>query len=179
LKQKDMSRRGRLRALTKAAMIAALYAGLTALLAPISYGPTLQFRVAEALTILPVFTASAVPGLAIGCALANLYGMLGADPLGVVDIVVGTSATLLAALCTYRLRNIRAGGVPLAAFLSPVLWNALIVGAELHFLVPAGGAFWLAALYVAAGELTVVAALGVPLFLLIQRTPVRGMLEDG
>ena len=87
------------RSITRAAMIAALYCVLTLLFQPISYGPV-QFRVSEALTLLPVFTADAVPGLFIGCLLANLLG-------GALwyDVVFGALATLLAALCTRRLRS--------------------------------------------------------------------------
>ena len=71
-----------LRFLLRAAVIAALYAAVTLLLAPISYGP-LQLRVAEALTLLPILTPAAVPGLFVGCLAANLLG--GATALGQVE----------------------------------------------------------------------------------------------
>ena len=108
--------------LTRGAIIAALYAALTLLLAPISYGEV-QFRLAEALTVLPVVLPEAVPALAVGCLLANI---LGGCP--VYDIVFGTLATLLAALCTRALR----GRVRLA-LLMPVLFNGVIVGAVVHY----------------------------------------------
>ena len=68
-------------------MIAALYAGLTILLAPISYG-MIQIRVAEMLMVLPFFTAAAVPGLFVGCLVANNYG-----GYGLPDIVFCSLAT--------------------------------------------------------------------------------------
>ncbi len=110
------------RSITRAAMIAALYCVLTLLFQPISYGPV-QFRVSEALTLLPVFTADAVPGLFIGCLLANLLG-------GALwyDVVFGALATLLAALCTRRLRSRPALGAAM-----PVLFNGLIVGPVVYF----------------------------------------------
>ena len=85
-----------LRKLTFAAVVGALYAALTIALAPISYGP-LQFRVSEVLCILPFFFPFTAWGLFVGCALANLFGS-GLLP----DIVFGSLATLLAALCTSK-----------------------------------------------------------------------------
>ena len=78
------------RSLCVSAVIAALYAALTLLLAPISYGP-IQLRLSEALTLLPILLPEAVPALAIGCLLANILG--GAT---IFDIIFGTLATLLA-----------------------------------------------------------------------------------
>ena len=80
------------RTLVRIAVISALYAGLTLVLAPISYG-AIQVRVSEALTILPLFCWEAIPGLAIGCFIANL-------PMGLWDMLIGTLATLLAAFST-------------------------------------------------------------------------------
>ena len=120
------------RSLTRAAMIAAIYCTLTLMFQPISYGPV-QFRISEALTLLPVLTANAVPGLFIGCLLANLLG-------GAMwyDVVFGSIATLLAAVCTRRLRDI-----PAAAAAMPVLFNGLIVGPVVYFAYSKapGGAF--------------------------------------
>ena len=97
-------------------MIAALYAALTLLLAPISYGP-IQLRLSEALTLLPMVLPQAVPGLFIGCLIANLYtGML-------TDIIFGSLATLIAAVGTYLLRK-----KPLLAAACPVVSNGVIVG---------------------------------------------------
>ena len=83
----------------QAAIIAAIYALVTLLLAPISYGP-IQIRISEALTVLPALTPAGIPGLFIGCLLANILG--GA---AVPDIVFGSLATLAAAAVSYRLKD--------------------------------------------------------------------------
>ena len=102
--------------LTQGAIIAALYVALSLIFQPISYGE-IQLRVAEALTILPLFTSAAVPGLFIGCVLANLLGG------GVImDVVLGSLATLLGAIGGRLLRSNR-WLVPLPAILA----NTLII----------------------------------------------------
>ena len=104
------------RSLCVSAVIAALYAALTLLLAPISYGP-IQLRLSEAMTLLPIVLPQAVPGLFVGCLIANLYtGML-------MDIIFGSLATLLAALGSHILRK-----KPLLAASCPVISNGVIVG---------------------------------------------------
>ena len=104
------------RSLCVSAVIAALYAALTLLLAPISFGP-LQLRLSEAMTLLPMVLPQAIPGLFVGCLIANLYtGML-------TDIIFGSLATLIAAIGTYLLRK-----KPLLAGACPVVTNAVIVG---------------------------------------------------
>ena len=112
------------RSLCISAVIAALYAALTLLLAPISYGP-LQCRVSEALTLLPVLLPEAIPGLMVGCLISNLIGS--ATPW---DIVFGTLATLIAAVLTYLLRGktVTKWQLPLLSALMPVLSNGIIVG---------------------------------------------------
>ena len=84
--------------LTLAALIAALYAAITVVLAPISYGP-MQVRISEALTILPLFTPAAIPGLFVGCIIANIMG--GAV---ILDVIFGSLATLIGAVGGYLLR---------------------------------------------------------------------------
>jgi len=166
-----------IRYLVQGAMIAALYAVLTMLAASLgwAYGPV-QFRFSEALTILPVFTPAAIPGLAIGCFLSNL-----GSPLGIVDWVFGTLATLLAAIFTYQLRKIRVKNIPFLAPLPPIICNAVIVGIEIACCTPAGVFSWQvfslvgflsAALSVGAGELVVCYALGLPLAIALQKTGV-------
>ncbi len=107
------------------AVVAAAYAALTVALAPISYG-AVQFRVSEALTVLPFLMPCTVWGLWIGCILANLYTG------SVVDIVFGSLATLLAALLTARFgKKGNTVGNCLLGCLMPVVFNAVIVGAVL------------------------------------------------
>ena len=113
------------RRLATSAIVAAAYAALTVALAPISYG-AVQFRVSEALTVLPFFMPCTVWGLWIGCILANLYTG------SVVDIVFGSLATLLAALLTARIGK-KGNTVKnrLLGCLMPVVFNAVIIGAVL------------------------------------------------
>ena len=111
--------------LAAAAVVAAAYAALTIVLAPISYGPV-QFRISEALTVLPFFMPTTVWGLFAGCVLANLYTG------SVLDIVFGSLATLLAGLLTaYFGRKGKTVKNRLLGCLMPVLFNAVIVGAVL------------------------------------------------
>lgn len=124
-----------LRLLAEGGLIAAMYAALTMALTFSSFG-VVQFRVAEMLTILPIFTPAAIPGLAIGCLVANLFGLLsGANLIGVWDLVLGPLATLAAAFLTRALGNIRLKGLPILATLPPVLFNAAAVGWELTFVL--------------------------------------------
>ena len=100
----------RIHFVVKAGLIAALYAVLTyvASLLGMAY-MGVQFRISEALTVLPVFTPAAIPGLVIGCFLGNL-----GSPFGMVDVICGTMATLVAALFTYGVRNLRIRNIPCA-----------------------------------------------------------------
>lgn len=109
--------------MTQAAMIAAIYVVLTFVFAPFSFGEV-QIRIAEALTILPVFTPAAIPGLFIGCFIGNILG-------GAIlpDIVLGSIATLIGAIFTYQLRNKNRFFAPLP----PILSNTVIVPLVLRF----------------------------------------------
>ena len=154
--------------IARVALIAAVYATLTYLagLAGIAY-EQVQFRFSE---VLAAFTPAAIPGLTLGCLLANL-----ASPLGPIDWICGTAATLLAALVTYALRRWK-WVTPLPA----VIFNAVIVGAELAYLF-GENAFWPAfginALWVGLGELAMCYGLGMPLYYLIDKTlPLRRFL---
>lgn len=148
------------RALARGAIIAAIYTVLTLLLAPISYGEV-QVRISEALTLLPVIMPEAIPALAIGCLLSNILG-----GCTIFDIVFGTLATLLAAICTRRLR----GNVWLAAAM-PVLFNGLIVGAVVHYCYSPIIPLPLCMLSVAAGEALSCFILGTLLLRLMNRVP--------
>ncbi len=150
--------------LAQGAMIGAIYAAATYLSAifGIAYGG-IQFRFSEALTVLSVFTPAAIPGLTIGCIIGNI-----ASPYGVWDIVFGSLATLLSALCARKLRNMKLGTLPILSILMPVIFNAVIIGAEIAILMPSGnsgfGFFVISALQVGAGELAVCLAGGIPLY---------------
>ena len=148
--------------ITYGAVIAAIYAALTVVLAPISYG-NWQFRISEALTILPVFSPASVAGLTVGCIVSNGVGFsVGANIAGPWDILFGSLATLLAAVSTRMLRNIKFFGIPFLALLPPVVFNALIVGGEIS--VAYSLPYWVVALEVGFGQLVVCYALGIPLY---------------
>lgn len=128
--------------IAQGAMIAALYLVLTITFAPISFG-AMQIRVAEALTILPLFTPAAIPGLFIGCLLANILGG------GIIwDIIFGSLATLLGAVLGYKLRFNR-WLVPVPTVIS----NALIVPPVLKYGYGFDIPLVLLILSVAAGEI--------------------------
>lgn len=109
--------------MTQAAMIAAIYVVLTYVFAPFSFGEV-QIRIAEALTILPVFTPAAIPGLFVGCIVGNILG-------GAIlpDIIFGSIATLIGAFFTYQLRNKKRFLAPLP----PIIANTVIVPFVLRY----------------------------------------------
>lgn len=159
--------------IVQAAVIAALYATLTILqntLLPGTASAAIQFRVAEVLTILAVFTPAAIPGLTIGCVIANISSL---SVLGPYDMIFGSLASLLAAVLMYLLRNKRLFKLPVAAALMPALANGIIVGFEIEFFFVEGGFhfgdFLLQGGCVALGELGVLIVLGLPLARLIEK----------
>ena len=154
-----------------AAIIGALYAVLTMVLAPISYGP-LQFRVSEVLCILPYFMPYTAWGLFFGCVIANLI-----SAAGILDVVFGSLATLIACMCVAACGKSGNGSLrskALACFM-PVIWNAIIVGATLTIAI-AGlnplkefGAFLVFAGEVGLGELGVMYIIGLPLMVYLPK----------
>ena len=140
------------------AVVAALYAALTVLLAPISYGP-MQVRIAEALTVLPFVFSEAIPGLYIGCMVANIWG-----GYGPIDIFGGSAVTLIAALLTFYLRRLNKLWL---APLPPVLLNAVAVGWYLHILTETPLLLNMA--YIALGQTVACFGLGLPLLHALRR----------
>lgn len=152
----DSLKKAGLRSMVLAAMVAGLYALLCIAFAPISYG-AVQVRIAEALTLLPFLFPEAIPGLFVGCLIANFAG-----GFGLIDVIFGSLATLLAAIITRKMPNKYMAAVP------PVVVNALIVGGYLSFLLDL--AFIPTALYVGLGEAVACFFLGVPLIHLLQKS---------
>ena len=109
--------------IAQGALIAAAYVVLTIAFAPFSF-KEIQVRISEALTILPMFTPTAVPGLAVGCLLANF---LGGAPI--LDVIFGSLATLIGAVGTRLLRNRK----PELAIIPPIVANMLIVPFVLRY----------------------------------------------
>ena len=142
----------KIRFLTQAALIAALYVVLTMLSALFGLASgAIQVRLSEALTILPAFTPAAVPGLFIGCLLANTLS--GALPW---DIVFGSLATLLGAFGTYLLLRCSRWLAPLP----PILANMLVVPVVLKRVYGFEDAYWFLVVTVGVGEVVSAGVLG-------------------
>ena len=153
------------RFITHGALIAALYAAVNFLqntLLPGSASQMIQFRAAEALCVLALFTPAAIPGLTLGCLIFNV-----AAGASAADFVIGTAASALAAMAMYLTRKITLRGYPLPAMVMPALFNGLMVGWMLAYYF--GGGFWLNAACVAIGELGVLLTLGTALFYSLKR----------
>lgn len=131
------------------AVIAAIYVVLTMVFAPISFGPV-QFRISEALCVLPFFTPAAVPGLFVGCLLSNL--LCGAAPL---DVVFGSIATLIGAFGSYALRRNR-----YLVLLPPILSNTVVIPWVLRFAYGSEDLIFFAMATVGLGEILAVGILG-------------------
>ena len=191
--QDDPTRTGkqgsRTQSIVRVALIAALHGAATLLvlqlMTALAWGPV-QFRISEALTVLPLFFAEAVPGLTLGTFIANSVNLGQTGALGVLDVVFGTIATFLGALWTYRLRRRNI----LLALAGPVVVNAVIVPAYLPIIMGSlginevfyalpwlglsfAGSFALMYLFglvaVGFGQAVVIYALGLPLARLISR----------
>ena len=143
-------------------IVAGLYAAITILTASFAYG-NIQFRISEALMMLLLFEPHLAIGLTIGCLIANLF-----STVSVLDIVIGTAATLLACLLTTRIKK------PWLAPLPTILVNAVMVGAMLSWLYMPSEQFWYGLLVfggeVGAGEAAVLYVLGIPLYYAMKKT---------
>lgn len=146
----------------QSAVVAALYVVLTYVFAWCASG-AVQVRVAEALTVLPVFMAAAVPGLPLGCLIANLL-----TGCALWDVVFGTLATLLGAIGTRLLRKY---GV--LATIPPILANILIVPWVLRFVYGDAWPIWLLMLTVGAGEVISCGGLGTLLMVTLKKYPIK------
>ena len=170
-----------------AGVIAAVYAACTLVtmlfLGNLAWGP-IQFRISEALCALALLTPAAVPGLTLGCAIANIanIALSGTGALGLLDVVFGSLATCVGALFTWKMRR-----HPAIALAGPVLANALIVPAYLPILltgvgfytipftsISLDGAWPLMYLFglvtTGAGEAVIMYVLGYPLYRSLAKT---------
>lgn len=142
--------------LAKAGIIAGLYALITVIFAPLGYGQV-QVRISEALTILPYFTNAAIPGLFVGCLLANFFG----SPFGLLDILLGSLTTLLAAFTTSKIKDKRLAPLPSIVANALVMPYVLWVALKIPYII--------SVFYVGLGQIIAVYALGYPLLLLIDK----------
>jgi len=165
-----------------AGVIAALYAALTFAIIPLAYTPA-QLRIAEVLCILPFFFPIAVPGLFIGCIIANLL-----SPYGLLDVIAGSFASLLAATCTMQIGKMSRNreSIPVKAFacFPPVIFNAVIIGALIAFYMVGVSdfevfliAFVSNGLWVGLGQLIVLYVLGLPLMIYLPKTKIIDKLK--
>lgn len=144
--------------MVQAAMIAAIYIVLTLMLIPLGYGPV-QFRVSEALCILPYFTPAAIPGVFIGCLLSNALG--GAV---ILDVIFGSLASLIGAVGSYLLRRWR-----WAVCIPPIVSNTLIIPWVLRFAYGNDQIIPYMMVTVGIGEILAIGVLGNLLLLSLER----------
>lgn len=184
----------RTRSIAQAGVIAAVYAALTLVVlqlpGQLGWG-LVQFRPSEAVTVLALFTPAAVPGLAIGTALANLFNVAQAGPVALLDVVFGALGTLLGAMWTWRWRD-----RTWLALAGPVVANALIVPAYLPFMLAAmgirdvgfigigTGSAWpvvyaAGVVTVGIGEAVVLYGIGWPLAVALRRLGLPRLLDTG
>ena len=157
--------------LARAGIIAALYAALTLTLPALSFNSILQFRPAEALTLLPLLYSDSIIGLFIGCFIANLL-----SPYGVPDLVVGSLATLVAAVCTFftgkMIKNqklkVFVGG------LFPVLVNAIFLPL-MWYLMDSKAGYWASFGSMLLTQAIYVYVLGIPFYMLLKRLQSSGV----
>lgn len=143
--------------IAKGAVISALYVVLTLLTYPVSYGEIgIEFRLAEILVLLCFFNSSYTIPLTIGCLIANLF-----STLGPIDALFGSVATFLSCYCISKSKNI------FIASIFPVVFNAIIVGLELYFILDLPLIFSM--IGVAIGEIVVVTIVGCPIFLMLKK----------
>lgn len=156
--------------IARTAVIAALYAILTLVLAPIAYGP-LQFRVAESLTLLPILFLEAVPGLTIGCLIANIF-----SAYGWYDMVFGTLATLIAAALTRfiatRKKMSKTELMPIVASFPPIFVNALILPI-IWLLFMGDTGYFINMWTILATQSAVIFILGLPLYYGLKKTKIH------
>ncbi len=140
----------KLRTVVRISVVAALYVALTLALYPLSYG-AIQFRVSESLMMLISYNPIYAISLSIGCLISNL-----ASPMGVIDVVYGTLATIIASVLMIKIKN------KYISSLIPTVVNAIVIGLELKFYYELP--LFISMLEVALGEFVVVTLIGVPLF---------------
>lgn len=141
--------------IVKAGIVAAIYAVLTIIFRELSYGPV-QYRIADAMTILPIFMPEAIPGLAVGCFIANIVG-----GYGLADVIFGSLVTLAAAYLTSRIAN------KYFAILPPIIMNAVFV--SIWISRAAHIPYWMCVGTIGFGEFITAGILGVLLASYIER----------
>ena len=171
---KQAKNRNNIKFIVFSGIVAALYVVFTAPFANIAYGP-IQVRIAEVMTVFPIFSGGMIPGATLGCFIANL---INPGNLGPVDIIGGSLATLIAGILSYIIgkKNKWLGLIP------PIVVNGIIVGGYLPFLLVDPGstvtfeAVIISMLSVAGSEAVLLLVLGIPLILAIEKTGLKNRL---
>ena len=154
---KSLKKRDYLKRIVLSAVIAGLYVALTFLTYPVSYGDLgIELRISEILVLLCFFNADFIASLAIGCFIANFFG-----PMGIIDAIFGSFATILSCICISKSKNI------FVASIFPIVFNGLIVVVELCFMFEIPIVY--AILGVAIGEIISVTCIGCPVMLLLKK----------
>ena len=143
------------------AVIAAIYTVLTLLLAPISYGQ-IQVRVSESLTLLPFLSSYSIWGVFLGCIISNLIG-----GNGIIDVVFGSLATLIAAILTYYIGKSNLKFKKYLAPLPPIIINAVVIGFILNYTLKLP--LLLSIIWVGLGEAIYCYVLGLILISIIEK----------
>ncbi|SES98019.1 QueT transporter family protein [Anaerobranca gottschalkii] len=143
--------------LVQGALIAAIYVVLALALAEISFGPW-QVRIAEALTVLPYLTPVAIPGVFVGCLIANFF-----SPFGILDVILGSLATLIAAVLTYRMPKRWLAPLP------PVLVNTFVIPILIYFTANEPVTFWFLVAQIFIGQVIACYGFGYYLLLILER----------
>ncbi len=139
------------------AMVACLYAVATLVIAPIAYGG-IQMRISEILIFLSFYNRKYIPGLVIGCFIANM-----ASPMGIWDMTFGTIATLIAVLLISKQKSLF-----ISALIGAIV-NGVVVGLELHLSL--GLPLFINVIYVFIGEYMVL-LLGIPVYKSVEKNKV-------
>jgi len=144
--------------LLKMALIIAAYVAVTALFGAFSFG-NIQFRLSEVMVLLAFIDPLYIPALTIGCAISNFL----LSPMAIVDMIFGSLASLIALVLIWQTKKVLTKTLVLfIASLWATISNALIIGAELYYMINLP--FWLSVLQVAIGEFVVVSIIGVLVF---------------
>lgn len=152
---RKMKSRFGIEGLVKTAIVAALYGVITWSISFLSFGP-IQLRITEVMVLLAFIDSAYIPGLILGCVIANLF-----SPFGIVDVIIGSAASFIGIYAVSKTKNL------FLATLWPAIANGLIIGAELYYIAKIP--FFIAAGEVALGEFLVVTCMGYPLFKYILR----------
>ena len=143
--------------ITRLAIVATIYVVFTLIIHPLSFD-YIQFRFSEILVLLCFYRKDYVYSLVVGCLIANMF-----SPFAVYDMIFGTMATLISVILISKSKNL------LVATLYPVLFNGIIVGSMLYFVLDLPVSMFASIGYVALGEFVVVSIVGFILFKILEK----------